>query len=74
MSGKLRVWPGRSHPRGATRDGTGVNFALFFENAERVEPCLFDDKGRRELERVVFRKYTDEIWHVYLPDLRPGQL
>ncbi|MEX2207758.1 MAG: glycogen debranching protein GlgX [Myxococcota bacterium] len=74
MSAKLRVWPGRSHPRGATWDGKGVNFALFSENAERVELCLFDDKGRRELERVEFREYTDEIWHAYLPDLRPGQL
>jgi len=74
MTSKLRVWPGRPHPRGATWDGRGVNFALFSENAERVELCLFDDKGRRELERVVLREYTDEVWHAYLPDLRPGQL
>jgi len=51
-----------------------VNFALFSQNAERVELCLFDAKGRRELRRTVLPEYTDEIWHGYLPDVRPGQL
>jgi isoamylase len=74
MSSKQRIWPGRPHPRGATWDGKGVNFALFSRNAERVELCLFDAKGRRELERVTLPEYTDEIWHGYLPDVRPGQL
>lgn len=41
----LRVWPGSAHPRGATWDGLGVNFALFSENAERVELCVFDARG-----------------------------
>jgi glycogen operon protein len=72
--GALRVWPGRPHPRGATWDGRGVNFALYSENAERVELCLFDTKGRRELERIRLPEYTDQVWHGYLPDLRPGQL
>jgi isoamylase len=70
----LRVWPGQPQPRGATWDGRGVNFALFSENAERVELCLFDARGRRELHRVRLPEYTDEVWHVYLPDVRPGQL
>ncbi len=70
----LRVWPGQPHPRGATWDGRGVNFALFSENAERVELCLFDSRGRRELERITLPEYTDLVWHAYLPDARPGQL
>lgn len=75
MSGlRRRVWPGEPYPLGATWDGKGVNFALFSENAERVELCLFDDSGGREVERVDLPEYTDEIWHAYLPDLRPGQL
>jgi glycogen operon protein len=72
--GATRVWPGRPYPRGATWDGRGVNFALFSEHAERVELCLFDRQGRRELERIRLPEYTDQIWHGYLPDLRPGQL
>ena len=38
--------PGRPFPQGATWDGTGVNFSLFSENAERVELCLFDEHGQ----------------------------
>jgi glycogen operon protein len=50
-----------------------VNFALFSENAEKVELCLFDGDGTREIARVPLPEYTDEIWHGYLPDARPGQ-
>ncbi len=71
---RTRVWPGEPYPLGATWDGKGVNFALFSENAEKVELCLFDDAGERELKRVQLPEYTDEIWHAYLPDARPGQL
>ena len=46
------VWPGRPYPRGAHWDGEGVNFALFSEHAERVELCLFDATGARELCRL----------------------
>lgn len=70
----MRVWPGLPYPLGATWDGRGVNFALFSENAERVELCLFDDDGKAETERLKFCEYTDEVWHAYLPDVRPGQL
>jgi glycogen operon protein len=70
----MRVWPGTPYPFGATWDGKGVNFALFTENAERVELCLFADDGEAEVERIVMPEYTDETWHCYLPDARPGQL
>ena len=68
------VWPGRPYPLGATWDGEGVNFALFSEHAEEVELCLFDAKGRREVERLFLRERTDQVFHGYLPELRPGQL
>jgi len=68
------VWPGQPYPLGATWDGEGVNFALFSEHAEKVELCLFDAKGRRELDRLVLPEQTDQIWHGYLPEARPGQL
>ncbi|HBH56562.1 MAG TPA: hypothetical protein DDY41_00005, partial [Arthrobacter bacterium] len=41
----MEVWPGTAYPLGATFDGTGTNFALFSEHAEKVELCLFDDDG-----------------------------
>ncbi|MFO7304658.1 MAG: glycogen debranching protein GlgX [Gammaproteobacteria bacterium] len=68
------VWPGRPYPQGATWDGEGVNFALFSEHAEAVELCLFDRRGRREIQRIRLREQTDRVWHCYLPEARPGQL
>ncbi|MEX2643513.1 MAG: glycogen debranching protein GlgX [Acetobacterales bacterium] len=68
------VSEGLPYPLGSTWDGAGVNFALFSANAEKVELCLFDHKGRREVERIVKPEYTDEVWHAYLADVRPGQL
>ncbi len=66
-----RITEGLPYPLGATWDGLGVNFALFSANATRVELCLFDSKGERELARVELPEYTDEVWHGYLPDARP---
>ncbi|MCB2100542.1 MAG: glycogen debranching protein GlgX [Rhodobacterales bacterium] len=71
---QFRVWPGRPVTLGATWDGRGVNFALFSDNAERVELCLFDSKGRKEEARIPLPEQTDGIWHGYLPDGRPGML
>ena len=70
----IRVWPGRPGPMGATWDGSGTNFTLFSAYAEKVELCLFDEGGKREIERIRLPEYTHEIWHGYLPDVRPGQL
>ncbi|TVR61639.1 MAG: glycogen debranching enzyme GlgX [Spirochaetaceae bacterium] len=71
---KLRVWPGLPYPLGATWDGSGTNFALFSAHAERVELCLFDDGGSEETDRIELPEFTHEIWHGYLPDIRPNQL
>ena len=68
------VWLGAPYPLGATWDGQGVNFALFSAHGEKVELCLFDPQGRRETERVVLPERTDQVWHGYLPEARPGQL
>src|SRR5690348_15592192 len=71
----MRIWPGRPYPLGATWDGMGVNFALFSENATKVEFCLFDsvDTGS-ESHCIALPEMNDEVWHAYLPDVRPGQL
>jgi isoamylase len=66
------VWTGKPYPLGATWDGEGVNFALFSEHAEKVELCLFDATGRREMHQVQLREQTDQVWHCYLPEARPG--
>ncbi len=72
---KLRVWPGRPYPLGATWDGVGVNFALFSEHATKVEVCLFSSlEAKRESTRIDLPECTDHVWHGYFPDLEPGQL
>ena len=68
------VWPGAPYPLGATWDGEGVNFSLFSAHATRVELCIFDAWGRRELQRIALPEWTDQIWHGYLPEARPGLL
>ncbi len=67
-----RVREGLPYPLGATWDGLGVNFALFSAHATKVELCLFDEAGEREIERIELPEFTDEVWHGYLPDARPG--
>jgi glycogen operon protein len=69
----IRLWPGLPYPLGPTWDGSGTNFALFSAHAEKVELCLFDDAGEKENGRVALPEYTHEVWHGYLPDVRPGQ-
>ncbi|HET6312495.1 MAG TPA: glycogen debranching protein GlgX, partial [Chloroflexia bacterium] len=71
----MNVWPGKPYPLGATWDGTGVNFALFSENATGVELCLFDSTDdEAERMRIRMTEQTDYVWHVYMPNLKPGQL
>jgi glycogen operon protein len=71
----MRIWPGLPHPLGATWDGTGVNFALFSERATKVELCLFEGRGRPvETQRIPLPEKTDQVWHGYFPDIKPGQL
>ena len=71
----MRLRPGEPYPLGATWDGLGVNFALFSEQATAVELCLFDSpEAGREAARVRLPEQTDGVWHVYLRDVRPGQV
>jgi pullulanase/glycogen debranching enzyme len=55
-----RIAGGQPHPLGAVSDGLGVNFAVFSANATRIELCLFDPKGRKELRRFDLPECTDE--------------
>ena len=69
-----RVREGSSHAQGAIWDGKDTNFTLFSAHATKVEVCLFDRLGVRELERIVLPEYTDEIWHGYIPDVNPADV
>ncbi len=69
-----RLKEGSPAERGAVYDGKGVNFAVFSANAEAVEICLFDQNGEKETDRIRLPEYTDQIFHGWVPDLRPGQL
>ncbi|MGN0099638.1 MAG: glycogen debranching protein GlgX [Dietzia sp.] len=67
----IRAWPGTPYPLGATYDGTGTNFSLFSEVAERVELCLIDEDGGEQ--RIELTEVDYHIWHCYLFGVTPGQ-
>ena len=70
----MRLSAGTSSRLGASWDGRGTNFALFSANAQKVELCLFESQGRKELERIELPERTEDVWHGYLNDVAPGQL
>ncbi len=70
----MPVWPGTPYPLGANWDGEGVNFAIFSENATAVILCLFDSDNEKEIAQIKFTEHTDQVWHAYLPGIKPGQL
>jgi len=77
MDAKLdqyRVESGEWQQLGAVPDKDGVNFSLFSAHAERVELCLFDESGSIETARIELPEYTNEVWHGYIPGLKPGAL
>ena len=67
----LKPWPGKPYPQGASYDGSGTNFSLFSEIAEKVELCLFDGEGKET--RIDLPEITAFCWHGYLPGVEPGQ-
>ena len=69
----VKPLPGNAFPLGSHYDGKGVNFALFSANAEKIELCLFDESGAEELKRYELTENDNNIWHIYIPGLKPGQ-
>jgi glycogen operon protein len=69
--GQVELWPGKAYPLGATYDGSGTNFALFSEVAERVELCLFDEDGSET--RYTLPEVDGFVWHGFLPGIESGQ-
>jgi glycogen operon protein len=71
----ITIYPGSPSPLGATWDGNGVNFALYAENATGVDLCLFDSPtGKPETTKIKIKEVTHQVWHAYIPNLKPGQL
>ena len=71
----VKTRPGKPYPLGATWTGDGVNFAIFSEHATAVDLCLFDNvDAPKEIARVELREQTGQVWHAFLPEVRPGQL
>jgi len=71
----IKIWLGYPYPLGATWLSDGVNFALFSAAAASVELCLFDSPAApQENIRIPMTEHTDQVWHIFLPDVRPGQL
>jgi len=69
------AYPGNPYPQGATWDGHGVNFTLFAKHAEGVELCLFDSSSTdAKEERIKITERNHEVWHIYIPEIQPGQL
>lgn len=69
------IYPGKAFPLGATFDGNGVNFAIYSETAEEVELCLFENlDSETEFLKVKLKEREHHVWHVYIPDMKPGQL
>ncbi|WP_240630599.1 glycogen debranching protein GlgX [Mycolicibacterium sp. GF69] len=71
QAASLQVWPGKAYPLGATYDGTGTNFAVFSEAAEKVELCLFDADGTET--RITLPENDAFVWHGFIPNIEPGQ-
>ena len=67
----MKIWPGTLYPIGAVYDGSGTNFSIFSEIAERVELCLFDEEGTET--RLDLPEVSGHCWHAYLPMVEPGQ-
>ncbi len=70
----MKVCAGNPYPMGPTVDGDGTNFALFSAHAEKVELCLFNDNGTREIARIPLPCRTDDIWHGYIHGVGEGAL
>src|ERR1700752_3210770 len=67
----VEIWRGKAYPLGATYDGSGTNFAVFSEAAEKVELCLFDADGAEA--RATLPEVDGFVWHCFIPNIEPGQ-
>jgi glycogen operon protein len=72
------VSAGRSSPLGVTVVPEGVNFSVYSRNASGVELVFFDREDDAQPARVIAldpaRNRTYHYWHVFVPEVKAGQL
>jgi glycogen operon protein len=72
------VAAGKSFPLGASLHPGGVNFSLYSKNSTFVELLLFDRVDDAKPARVIaldpWKNRTYHYWHVFVPDIEPGQI
>lgn len=78
MVSLINIPDGSSHPLGATCYSHGVNFSIFSKNARQIDLLLFDHEDDVNPSRVVKldpqKNRTFYYWHIFLTDIKPGQL
>ncbi len=72
----IKTWLGYPYPLGATWLGNGVNFALFSETRDFGRSLSLRQHGsaRRKTSAFPMTEHTDQVWHIFLPEVRPGQI
>ncbi len=69
---------GHSAPLGATVYSDGVNFSVYSRSADRLELLLFDREDDARPSQIISlsseTNRTYHYWHVFVRDLRPGQI
>jgi isoamylase len=70
-TGATKTLPGAPYPLDSAYDGSGTNFSVFSEVAERIDLCLFDEEGRET--RITMNERDGYNWHTYLTGIGPGQ-
>ena len=61
----------KSNGLGAIYDGQGTNFGVYSKNATKMELCLFDENDNETRYEMI--KGKNDVWNVYMPDVKPGQ-
>ena len=72
------VTTGQSAPLGATLTRGGVNFCIYSRYASGVDLLFFDQEDDSQPARVICLdpslNRTYYYWHVFVPDVQPGQI
>ena len=65
--------PGKPYPLGATPYKKGTNFAIYSDEATRVDICFYEPDGTLT-DCVTLREKTAHVFHGFVNGVKPGQL
>jgi glycogen operon protein len=57
---------------GARVHDDGVEFVVRSHSAKRIQLCLFDEQGAREIARIPFAERFGDLWRAFAPGLGVG--